>query len=341
MSFLPTQYHIVRIGTGSEPLSKSQKEFNRLTQKIEQLTVDLHDLRDVSGHIQQRVKADYHPLLDQYCRLQADLVRLFDRAYGHEDITNNEKKKLADLIRRMASDLISVHGVEALRPIYDTYNTAEFDDDRNEDQPLASRNEANSDEGADDYIAEQEAAEAERQRQRANKPKSAKQLEREAKKMADAQKTTKAVRTLYMDLVKAFHPDREPDEAEKLRKTEIMHRVIAAYEKSDLLALFRLQLEFERIDQAHLEALAEEQLTYYNKILRQQAQELEAEFASLQKELAAMTGKSTFSAGSLVGFEFSLNSDIAQLKRDIKQLKQDVKALANTSILRQWLKSYR
>lgn len=144
-----------------------------------------------------------------------------------------------------------------------------------------------------------------------------------------------------MDLVKAFHPDREPDEAEKVRKTEIMHRVIAAYEKSDVLALFRLQLEFERIDQTHLEALAEDQLKYYNKILRQQAQELDDEFLTLQKSLAAMTGKTTFTAGSLVGFEISLNTDIAQLKRDIKQLKSDLKALANVSILKQWLKSYR
>ncbi|AKD57507.1 hypothetical protein [Spirosoma radiotolerans] len=339
MSSSPAQYHVVRIGTGTEPLSKSQKEFNRLTQKIEQLTTELHELRGVSDHIQQRVQTDYHPLIDQYSRLQADLVRLFDRAYASEETTKTERKKLAELIRSMASDLISVHGIDSLKLIYDKYNLPEFSND----QELANTGEAYSgtNDDVEEYITQQEAAEAERQRQRANKPKSAKQLEREAKKRADEQKTTKAVRTLYMDLVKAFHPDREPDEAEKVRKTEIMHRVIAAYETSDLLALFRLQLEFERIDQAHLEALAEDQLTYYNKILRQQAHELEAECLALRKELAAMTGKSTFAAGSLVGFEFSLNSDIAQLKRDIKQLKQDVKALASLSVLKQWLKGYR
>lgn len=340
MSSLPAQYQVVRIGTGTEPLSKSQKEFNRLTQKIEQLTTELHELRGVSDHIQQRVQADYHPLIDQYSRLQADLVRLFDRAYGNEETTKTEKKKLADLIRSMAHDLIFVQGMDSLRSIYDKYDMPEFDD--SQDQQLATREVSSGTyDDVEEYIIQQEAAEAERQRQRANRPKSAKQLEREAKKQADEQKTTKAVRTLYMDLVKAFHPDREPDEAEKLRKTEIMHRVIAAYEKSDLLALFRLQLEFERIDQTHLEALAEDQLTYYNKILRQQAQELDGELLALQKELAAITGKSTFAVGSLVGFEFSLNSDIAQLKRDIKQLKQDVKALASVSVLKQWLKGYR
>ncbi|GAB3799394.1 J domain-containing protein [Spirosoma humi] len=340
MSSLPAQYQVVRIGTGNEPLSKSQKEFNRLTQKIEQLTTQLHELRGVSEHIRQRVQADYHPLIEQYSRLQADLVCLFDRAYENEETTKPERKKLAELIRDMASDLISVHGLDSLRIIYDKYDRPEFDD--GQDQQLATREVGSgAPDDLDDYISQQEAAEAERQRQRANRPKSAKQLEREAKKRADEQKTTKAVRTLYMDLVKAFHPDREPDEAEKVRKTEIMHRVIAAYEKSDLLALFRLQLEFERIDQAHLESLAEGQLTYYNKILRQQAQELDGEVLALQQELAAITGKSAFAVGSLVGFEFSLNSDIAQLKRDIKQLKQDLKALASLSVLKQWLKGYR
>ncbi len=341
---LQTQRHLVRIE--NESLSKSQKEFNRLTQKIEQLSADLNELREIPHQIQQRVQADYHLLIDQYGQLQADLVRLFDRGYDHEDVTKIERKKLADLIRTMAADLISVHEIDSLKPIYEKYRTYEFDERSNEtDEQVANPKRIGTDPDQEsyemDYEQEQETAEAERQRQRANKPKSAKQLEREAKKQADAQKTTKAVRTLYMDLVKAFHPDREPDETEKVRKTEIMHRVIAAYEKSDVLALFRLQLEFERIDQTHLESLAEDQLKYYNKILRQQAQELDDELLTLQKSLAAMTGKATFTAGSLVGFEISLNTDIAQLKRDIKQLKSDLKALANVSVLKQWLKGYR
>lgn len=120
-----------------------------------------------------------------------------------------------------------------------------------------------------------------------------------------------------------------------------MHRVTDAYEKSDLLALLRLQLEFERIDQTHLENLAEEQLKYYNKILRQQAQELDDEFFALQNELAALTGKPAFAVNSPIALEFSLNSDIAALKRDIKQIKADVKAFADPRILKQWLKTYR
>ncbi len=358
------QHHIVRIGTDKDKavLSKSQKEFNRLTNKIEKLSVELHELREAAQHIQQRVQTDYRPLVEQYSQFRADLVRLFDRAYESSDYTKTEKKKLVDLIRNIAFDLISEHGIDSLKPIYDKHDTTGFDkannaaDEQTADlmkEMMSSMFGIQFDEDADvsdpqkmtaymqEQMARQEAAEAQRQQQRANKPKSAKQQEREAKKQAEERNTTKAVRTLYMDLVKAFHPDREPDEAEKLRKTEIMHRVTAAYEKSDLLALFQLQLEFERIDRAHLETLAEDQLKYYNKILKQQAQELDDEFFTLQNELAAMMGRPAFAVSSRIALEFTLNSDIAQLKRDVKQLKSDVKVLADMSQLKYWLKTYR
>ena len=363
---MPSQnpHHIVQIGTKKEQavLSKSQKEFNRLTQKIGKLTTELHDLRQAAVHIQQRVQQDYRPLIEQYSQIRAEMVRLFDRVYDTKSFTKAEKKKLADLIQKIAFELISTYGIEDLKPIYSKYTSAGFDqantqaDEQTADmvkEMMETLFGIQFDEDADvsdpqkmaDYmqekLAQQQAEQERNNRQKADKPKSAKHQEREAKKQAEAQKITKAVRSLYMDLVKAFHPDREPDEAEKGRKTEIMHRVTEAYEKSDLLALLRLQLEFDRIDQAHLESLAEEQLKYYNKILKQQTQELGEELGTLQSELAAMTGKPAFAVSSRIALEFNLNSDIAQLKRDIKQIKSDVKAFADPSVLKQWLKTYR
>ncbi|MVM40773.1 hypothetical protein GO730_28890 [Spirosoma sp. HMF3257] len=362
------QQHIIQIGTKKQQavLSKPQKEFNRLIRKIETLGQSLHDLREAAQHIQQRVQTDYRPLLEQYSRFRADMVRIFDRAYEQKEYTKTEKKKLVDLIQKIAFELIDTQGMDDLKPIYDKYDPDGFDQTNAEsDQQTADlmREMMESmfgiqfEEGVDvsdpqkmtayvqEQLAQREAAETERRQQtaerKAQKPKTEKQQEREAKKLAEERNITKAVRTLYLDLVKAFHPDREPDDAEKERKTEIMHRVTEAYEKSDLLALLRLQLEFEHIDQSHLESLAEEQLKYYNKILRQQAQELDDAFFTLQNDLAAMTGKPAFAVSSPIALEFSLNSDIAQLKRDIKQIKADVKAFAEPAILKQWLKTYR
>ncbi|MBD2756407.1 hypothetical protein IC230_26170 [Spirosoma sp. BT704] len=364
----PSQHQVVQIGTPKEKaiLSKSQKEFNRLIRKIEKLSSELHDLREATQHIQLRIQRDYRPLVEQYAQYRADMVRVFDRAYENKDFSKTEKKKLADLILNVAFELIDQYGIDDLKPIYDKYDTNGFDKTNTESDELTAdlMKEMMSnmfgiqfDETVDlsdpqkmtayvqEQLAQRESAEAERQQQateqRNKKPKSEKQQAREAKKQVDERNITKAVRTLYMDLVKAFHPDREPDEAEKQRKTEVMHRVTDAYEKSDLLALLRLQLEFEHIDQTHLENLAEEQLKYYNKILKQQSEELDNEFFTLQNELAAMTGRPSFAVSSPIALEFSLNSDIAQMKRDIKQIKSDVKAFADPGLLKKWLKTYR
>ena len=359
-----TQHLVVQIGTKKDKavLSKFQKEFNRLTRKIETLTTQLTDLREASLHIQQRVQTDFRPLVEQYNQFRADLVRLFDRAHNGIGVTKTEKKKLADLILNMAFTLISEHGMDDLKPIYDKYDTegfdqanagadelsadvmkemmgamfgVQFDDDVDVSDPqkMAAYMEAK--------MAEQQAAQEQKQHQRAAKPKTAKQQEREAKKEAEIHKITKAVRQLYMDLVKAFHPDREPDETEKTRKTQIMQRVTEAYEKSDLLTLLRLQLEFNRIDQDHLENLAEEQLKYYNKILKQQMQELDEELYIVQSQLAAMTGRPAYLVSNRFALEFSLNTDIAEMKRDIKGIKKDIKNFADVALLKQWLKTYR
>lgn len=362
------QQQLVQIGTPKEKaiLSKSQKEFNRLIRKIEKVSAELTDLRNAAEKIQKRVQRDYRPLVEQYANCRADMVRMFDRAYERDTLTKTEKKKLVHLIQEMAFELIDTYGLTDLKVIYDKYDEQGFDKTNAESDELtadlmkemmSSMFGIQFDENADvrdpqkmtayveEQMAQREAAETERRQQaqekQAKKPKTEKQQEREARKLAEERNITKAVRTLYMDLVKTFHPDREPDETEKQRKTGIMHRVTEAYEKGDLLALLRLQLEFERIDQQHLENLAEEQLKYYNKILKQQAQEIDGELFTLQSQLSSMTGRPAYQINSPIALEFSLNSDISQIKRDIKQIKADLKAFADSGVLKKWLKGYR
>ncbi|MCK8491521.1 hypothetical protein M0L20_06620 [Spirosoma sp. RP8] len=362
------QPQVVRIPTLSKDnpsLSKNQKEFNRLTAKIGELEDELSQFRAQATTIQQRIYTEYEPLLREYNGHKATLVRVFDRAYERPEATKNEKKKLADLIVNLAYDLISEHGMDDLKPIFDKYDPDGFDTtDAEADQQVseAMKEMVSSLYGItfddqvdvstrekfmaylDEQLQARQGADQQRQQDKADKrakrPKSAKQQEREAKKQLDARNITKAVRTLYMDLVKAFHPDREPDESEKIRKTEIMQRVTEAYEKSDLLALLRLQLEFNRIDQQHLESLADEQLRYYNKILKQQADELSSELFDLQSQLASTLGKPFAVVRSLVGLEMSFNNSIRDLKKSVKEAKKDVKDLSDPAILKVWLRSY-
>lgn len=360
--FRMTKTQVVHIATSSPertPLSKAQKEFNRLTQKISELEVELGGFRTTATGIQQRIRAEYIPLLRDYNQQRANLVRVFDRAYDHPETTKAERRKLTELILDIGQDLIHQHGLEELKPILAKYDSSAANDTTANEQSLAEMKERLSlrygitfDEHADvstpeklkAYVDEQlrkrQVDEQQQQQTAEERPKSAKKQAREDKRQLEQRNITKAVRTMYMDLVKTFHPDREPDEDEKARKTAIMQRVTEAYEKSDLMALFRLQLEYNRIDQAHLERLAEDQLRYYNKILKQQADELGQELYGLQRDLAEMLGKPLAAVGSAFGLEFSLNADIRSLKRSVKEVKREVKELSNPLYLKGWLKVY-
>lgn len=359
---------IIRIGSAKfkDNLSKPQKEFNRLTRKIETLEKDLVDYREAATRIQQRIQKDLLPLQTEYHQQRANLVRAFDRAYESGSFKANERKKLADVILNLAFNLISEYGLDDLKPIYDKYDPDGFDATNAEADGMASdamkemysemfgvEFDDDTDVSSPEKLAEQlrqkleeqQASYEENRRQtqerHAQRPKTKKQLEREAKKQTEERSITKAVRTVYMDLVKAFHPDREPDEDEKVRKTEVMHRITEAYEKSDLLALLRLQLEYNRIDQNHLETLAEEQLKYYNKILKEQTKELEEQLYSLQSQLSSISGQPFYAVSSPAALEISFKSDVQELKRSIKSLKSDLTAFQDFTVMKQWLKSYR
>lgn len=363
---LMVKQQVIRVGTTKEKdvQSKAQKEFNRLTKKIEKTEQDIKEFRDTAAKLQQRVNKEMRPLMIRLAHLQAQLVKVYDRAHDNAEVKRAEKKKLAHLIQTIAFDLIDQEGMEDLKAIYDKYDEQGYDavnEEMEQSQLDRMKQMASQMLGIDlsdvdvkdpdkmqaflhQKLMEQEAAEEERQRmaaeRRAKKPKTEKQQEREAKKEEQARNSTRSVRTLYMDLVKAFHPDREPDEAEKARKTEIMQRVTQAYEASDLLALLRLQLEFDRIDQNHLETLADDQLRYYNKILKDQAQDLDRELVAIQHQLGQLSG-SMFAVQSTMQLEYTFNNAVRQLKKQIKALKSDIGLFSDLSTLKLWLKDYK
>ena len=360
------QQQVVHITTDkTTPLSKQQKAFNRLTKRIADQEKLIAELKLAIDKGRQRIQADLLPLHNQFDALRADMVRLFDRLNTQHKFTKTERKKLTYLITDISYELIQ-KGHEDLTEIHDRYDEGGFEAAMTEQEEHSAvsmklmaemmfgiefdpATDWSDPEKLQQHITEQlrQRTEADQERQReaaekqARKPKTDKQQAREAKKQAELQNVTKAVRALYMDLVKAFHPDREPDETEKARKTTIMQRVTEAYEKSDLMGLFRLQLEFERIDQTHLEKLADSQLQYYNKILTQQAEELDGQLVQIEHELQSMTGGRMFGFSTAAGLDYAISNDIKSVKAGVKTLKSDLKTLTDPVVLKAWLKTYR
>ncbi|MEO6686218.1 MAG: hypothetical protein ABIN24_09640 [Dyadobacter sp.] len=337
---------ILHIGAQKEILSKRQKEFNRLTKKIEQLEKTLSEFRVGKDDLLNRINKDMNPIHGQMNSLKAEIIRSMDRIFPDKIFKKTDKKKLTYLITDVSFKLIDEDGFDDLKPIFNKYNDVDFDTVNEEIEReaaqmakgMASQFGMHFDDEdistkekfqekmfekmleMDEQFEEQERLKEEN---KAKKPKTQKQLEKEEKQKHEEQRLTKSVRTIYMDLVKAFHPDREQDESEKLRKTEVMQRVTQAYNDNNLMALLKLQMELDRIDQTHLEKLADEQLIYYNKILKQQADELEYEKFYIIQDLASSFDMYPFEITSIETVLLKFSKDVRNLKSDLKKLKNE------------------
>ena len=316
---------------------------------------------------------DLVPLVGTFDAERAKLVRLFDRNMRSSGFKPGEKKKMKHLICELAGELAG-RDVEDMKEIFDRYSEESFDEMEAESnqQEMADMKEMfemiygiRFDDEADistpekmqAYVGqkmdEREAAVAEQQRTRGEKkkqgPKSAKQSAAEEKRAAkqrkaaeEEQKASKSVREVYLDLVKTFHPDMEQDETEKVRKTEIMQRVTAAYEANDLLVLLSLQLEFERISTSDLDALADDRVRLFNSTLQRQLFELQTHLDDCLGALSMIINSANpFAVATVQQAEWVLKDNIKTIKSAIKDLKSDMRQFEDPAILRAWLKDYR
>jgi hypothetical protein len=194
-------------------------------------------------------------------------------------------------------------------------------------------------------LHEQMAAEDELQREaeakRSQRKKSAKQLAKEARQEAEAKNVSQSIQAIYRKLATALHPDREPDETERARKTELMQAVNVAYEKRDLLQLLELQLTLEQIDPDHLLSMTEDRIKHYNKILREQAAELKDELDMIEDRIRMQLHVPAYGRLSPQDVIHYLNRDIAEMKAQAASLKHDVELLKDFDVLKAWLKDYR
>lgn len=118
-------------------------------------------------------------------------------------------------------------------------------------------------------------AQLERDSRRQKTKRELREQQRAAERAARREQARKiSVGAIYKRLVKALHPDLEPDLSVRERKSAVMQQVTTAYAANDLPSLLRLELEW--IDGAGADATrqADETLNAYAEVLREQAAEL-------------------------------------------------------------------
>lgn len=319
-------------------LTKLQKQFNTSIQKIDFLKSKIGYVKKEIDQIQVKITSEILPLEKKLIEVQIKEIIYLDALFQQNIFKKRDNDTLSEMIFERTTEYISRTESHELEDIFTRHNDGiSFEEANEEASKKASETLKESfssifgmkfDDDADlsdpekfqEYIDQQVAAEeAEYEARKANKKKTAKQIEKEEKQQQEAKNLNKTSRQIYMELVKAFHPDREKDELEKERKTLLMHRITEANEKDDLFELLRLRLELLGTDFEHSN---DESLKYYVKLLKQQVAELEQEIAGLtsfgQSSFFGPSLYERFGSDKYQSLENKFKKEIANLKKIIK-----------------------
>ncbi len=359
---------LVAIQAPAAALSKAQRAFNRMVGQIRQQRELLASWQTYSTRHNQRLATEFEPLQTQLREARLALLRLLDQLVAGEaggaKLAKPQRRKLRSWIPQMADQLLEGGPDAEIEAIFNRHSDISHADARQQEiasaeavlgemlgedavkghqaqsidelmqhaaQTLASQVEA-------EQQARQQAGEAARQAADARARQTAKGRQAEAARQqqdAAAQQASQSVREIFRKLASALHPDREPDPAERARKTQLMQQANQAYARNDLLTLLSMQLDIEQIDSQHLADLPDARLLHYNQVLREQLQALQQEVSdfALPFLMPMGLGSGPRQPGPAT-VEAALTQDIALLQRNLSGIQSDTARLRDPATRR-------
>lgn len=352
-------------------LGPEQTIFNELLNKIDTLGNEIKELQQLGDlHVPAR-RVKMAPLIKENQALDEKLVLfLSDRLQTPKGLSKNQQLNLADIAVKIGESILQAGYVsETLETeinrlcaeYFGDDENVEEDDDLGDDDLFADENREIQMEHMAEMIrqnlgieldaeikftspeeimgaafkkhqAEQAARAQAQEARRAKRKKSKKELLAEQESMdADS-----ALRLIYRKLAAALHPDREPDEAERARKTKLMALVNTANDNKDLLTLLRLQLETEQINPEAIAALADDKLRHYNRVLKEQLRTVQQEHQQLMQRLryTLQIARGPISEKTI---QAALRSDLQTLKQQLEMRENELSYIQTTRQLKVWL----
>ena len=315
-------------------LSPQQKKLNRLIERIEQQKQELAAWENAQSDIQNYTRSKLFPV---YAELHTVLFTQLDTLWNHLVSDAFSKVDLAQIDTKIAalakilkkSQMLTSAQKEQVEKVDTFYmqhaehvrvKKAKANSIQNHD--LAETVEQNVDVDWENYEYDSAQYEAERER--------AKQLKQQEKREQAVKMAEQSLKTVYLKITAMIHPDREPDEVKKLKKTELLQKVNEAYAAQDLFYLLKLQLQLEINKSLSSKALSSEQVKFYQLSLETQSQnlqnQLEEIFASFHLSSHINTKQLKMSDVYKV-----IDKDVAELKQQLKWEKERLKHMKKVS----------
>ena len=353
-----------------EKLSPAQHRFNDFLAQIERLSGQIQRLQAWSdNHRYTHIQALRESVRSAQAHRKSLLFFVHERLQT-ADFTDRQQRMARGLVLGLMAHLAATNDPQ-VQALVEMYMSEEDEQEAAEEraeaaqalrqrieealgQPLNKPNEYQTPEemmaaGMRQWQQQQEVNEAKKNAKRAAR-KAGKQAQ---KKSAAAEKgevpvalmreldAKSAIRTIFRQLVSALHPDREPDEQERLRKTALMSEVNAAYEKNDLTTLLRLQMQVTQINpqnKAGTARMADDQLIAMSLLLKEQVAALEDDLEQLESRLSRELCVPVRAEADEAAMVQSLQRLQADQRYITDTLAADLRRIQNEAELKRWLK---
>jgi hypothetical protein len=352
----PADRTLVIRPTAARPLNKQERAFNRALTKVQMLRARLEEEKRRLDQALVFHSAEVRPRVERAVGLRVQLVRAVAPFLDDRQLKPGDRTVLRAILVGHLDEILAhvdapdpdlqtlferLHGIayaQAVQEDIDEFRSgmAAMFDELGVDVDLPELRADMSEEeieAAAAQFADRMCSLEETRGDEQNRRRTRRELREEERARQFAQMRKGSIGAVYKRLVKALHPDLESDDAERQKKIGIMQEVTAAYARSDLHTLLRLELEW--IDGTHADAarLSDEKLRAYTELLKEQAAELEAECDTLRfhPRYAALIGDGPFGLPMLVDGP----SEAARLDVVIEQIHIGVEHMASSEALRE------
>jgi len=348
----------------SQNLSKEQKQFNRLVKQIEKLNKDIETKEQLLEDTLSKFHTTIQPVKLEIAKLLIEYVKKIHNFLQKFKFTNAQERDLSGLIVNFLDSAFgAIEPDDELRQIYDEYSDEgtldeivgedmasrvedliemlEFEFGVEIDRDSVPDLETATPEDMERFIGslhqkireEHPEVEAEPFLGKETKRKATKaQQQKEIKEKAAKDLKNKSLRSLYLSLAKALHPDTGGTEEEIAQKEELMKQVTQAYEDKDLSSLLKLEITWLKGEVSHTASIADKQLKIYNEVLKEQVQELQQkEFSLASNPRFAEIGEMCY--GKAKDIPVMFNQELESVKEQLSCMKQDFIQIKNKKTL--------
>jgi hypothetical protein len=217
------------ISTTKQQLTPEQQKFNKLLKQIEQLEAAQKVTDECMQLIDVAVNTDLRPLQAEYNQNMVEFIIALDAATRDLKLKRNEREGLDDYLLERSTDLLAV-GHEEVRSVFNFYSDRDFEEVQTEENAAKTAlftQMARDEEQMMQFMHEigEKVREAVSDKEYEKKTSTKKKTKTEIAQEQEEIELQALRRSIYLELVKLYHPDRFTDEAEKIEKGEVMKRI--------------------------------------------------------------------------------------------------------------------